>query len=424
MLDIDIPEISEAINSDNYLLNCYNHLSRLKIFHFVFITIEVLLNIFYELETFLKDFQFQNIANNNKRFNYISSINNVFKKMPTINNFVFLLLFLLIIDSLIFYIKKTNFKTKYIQIIILVDLLEIFLFRTTMIFFLNFFFLLNEFLLIFACIFIIPHIYYIMNDFIYNHLYYFVPEFIDYPYDEFSSSFDIVLFIIKILLSISGTTNIVSLGKFSFYIIFFLQVFFSFYFINKLINHSYLFMKNSFLNRTRLGLFFTKTIIIFIAILFGKSEILTIRFLIICISVLLVNMAFMYFLYNPYLHIKIKRESPIINLVFYLFILSEKYDIEFLFEKKLKEHYEQCGICEMCNKFNKYLKIKYNKNLENEEKEKFINEENKNNNVYYKDKLMDLFTIIYNGRNKYFKLIKKIIINYKNKGKEALANKY
>ena len=140
MLDIDIPEISEAINSDNYLLNCYNHLSRLKIFHFVFITIEVLLNIFYELETFLKDFQFQNIANNNKRFNYISSINNVFKKMPTINNFVFLLLFLLIIDSLIFYIKKTNFKTKYIQIIILVDLLEIFLFRTTMIFFLNFFF--------------------------------------------------------------------------------------------------------------------------------------------------------------------------------------------------------------------------------------------------------------------------------------------
>ena len=263
-----------------------------------------------------------------------------------------------------------------------------------------------------------------MNDFIYNHLYYFVPEFIDYPYDEFSSSFDIVLFIIKILLSISGTTNIVSLGKFSFYIIFFLQVFFSFYFINKLINHSYLFMKNSFLNRTRLGLFFTKTIIIFIAILFGKSEILTIRFLIICISVLLVNMAFMYFLYNPYLHIKIKRESPIINLVFYLFILSEKYDIEFLFEKKLKEHYEQCGICEMCNKFNKYLKIKYNKNLENEEKEKFINEENKNNNVYYKDKLMDLFTIIYNGRNKYFKLIKKIIINYKNKGKEALANKY
>ena len=95
----------------------------------------------------------------------------------------------------------------------------------------------------------------------YNHLYYFVPEFIDYPYDELSSSYDIILILTKILLSISVTTNISGLGKLCFFIVFFEQIFFSFYFINILKNHSYLFMKNSFLNRTRVCHFFTKTTI-------------------------------------------------------------------------------------------------------------------------------------------------------------------
>ena len=115
-----------------------------------------------------------------------------------------------------------------------------------------------------GCIIIIPHIYLIMKNFLYNHLYYFVPEFIEYPYDEFSSLFDLTLFIIKILISASSTTNNKYLGKFFFLNIFCLQIIFSFYFIYKLRFHSYLFMKNFFLNISKVGLFFGKTIILFI----------------------------------------------------------------------------------------------------------------------------------------------------------------
>ena len=78
-----------------------------------------------------------------------------------------------------------------------------------------------------------------MNNFIYNHLFYFVPDFIDYPYDEFSSSFDIILLFTKIFLSIASTTNNSDLGKFFFFILFLEQIFFSFYFIYKLYNYYY-----------------------------------------------------------------------------------------------------------------------------------------------------------------------------------------
>ena len=66
---------------------------------------------------------------------------------------------------------------------------------------------------------------------------------------------------------------------------------------------------------------------------------------------------------------------------------------------------------------NKYKTTK----TSDDELEKFINEENykyieKNN------KLMNLFDIIYDGKNKYFYLMKKLILNYKEKGKESLNN--
>ena len=426
MSDLEFHKISKDINSDNYLINCYNHLTRLKIIHFLMIIIELILNIVYELEILLRDFQFQNVNNKNLILNYISSISNIYHKIPPIINFIILFLFVFILDSLSIFLKKRKFKEKHIGIIIIADLLEIFFFRTSMIFFLNFFFIFNKEYFLISCIFVIPHIYFIMNNFMYNHLYYFIPKFIKYPYDEFSSLYDIIMLIIKILLSISGTTNNYGFSKFCFFILFFLQILFSFYFINLLKIHSYLFMKNSFLNRTRICFFFTKTIIILLALLFEKNEILRILFLVICISVLLINMSYIYFLYNPYLHIKVKRETPMNNILFYLFLLSEKNDYDFLFENKIKDHCQKCGICDLCNKYNKYFKFRYNTKSENDEKEKLINEENKiDNNENNKDKsMMDLFDIVYNNNNKYFELIKKIVFNYRHKGKKVLTNTY
>ena len=430
MSDFEIPKISKALNSDNYLLNCYNNLIKIKGIHFLFILIEILLNIIYEIEIMTKDTQYEYtsyLSNKNFRLNFVSSIANIFRYIPELTTFFILFMFVLVLDSLAYYVAIKKFKEKHIRLKILVSLLDIFFWRTIMLIFLNLFFTLNGFYFLISCIFVIPHLYYIMRHFIYNHLYYFVPEFIDYPYDEFSSSFDIILFIYKIILSITGTSNNSSLGQFCFYLLLFIQTFFSIYFINILINHSYLLMKNSFLNRARLSLFFTQNFITLIAILFGKDEIMTILFIIICIFILFSNIGYMHFIYNPNLYIKVKRETPMSNLFFYFFILSEKNDYNFLFEKKIKEHFEECGICSLCTKFNDYLKrykrYKYKLNTENEEKEKLINEENNNKNNI-NDKLIDLFDIIYNNQSKYFELIKKIVINNKLNGKESLNNSY
>ena len=134
-------------------------------------------------------------------------------------------------------------------------------------------------------------------------------------------------------------------------------------------------------------------------------------------------MVYVYLVYNPFFNITIKIENPLENIFFYLFILSEKNDYEFIFGNKINEHYENCGLCELCKK---YMKYKHRKIMENDEKEKLINEENdqktKNNNVCENKKIADLFDIIYDGKNKYFHLMKKIILHYKRKGKESLYN--
>ena len=131
----------------------------------------------------------------------------------------------------------------------------------------------------------------------------------------------------------------------------------------------------------------------------------------------------MHFIYNPYTYIQIKGETPMENLYFYLFILSEKNDYDFCIENKIKQHYESCGICVLCAKFKKYLR-RYNSYIENEEKEKLINEESniKNGEDYNKDKPKDLFDVIYVKKNKYFDLVKNIVLNYKYMGKESLNN--
>ena len=424
MSNLEIPKISKLINSDNYFLNCYANLTKRKEIHFLFILIEILLNIFYELEIFIRGFQYQEISQKTIGLNILSSITNIFRKIPGLIAFIILIIFIAILDSLAFFIKIKKFKKSHIRITILVDIFEILCFRTLMLLFFNLYCILNGVFFIIGSLIVIPHVYYTINNFLYYHLYYYVPPFIDYPYDELSSSFDIILIILKILLSVSGTTNNIGLAKFCYFILFFLQIFFSFYFINKLKNQSYLFMKNSFLNRSRLCLFFTKTIIIFLALLFGKNEIMTVLFLIISISVYLIISAYMYFIYNPYVHIQIRKDTPFGNVFFYLFLLSDKNDYIFLFENKIKDHCEMCGICDLCQKFKKYLKRnKYKVMIQNEENEKLINEESTyNNDDDYNDKIIDLFDIIYDKKSKYFKLIKKIILNYKNKGKESFNN--
>jgi hypothetical protein len=157
---------------------------------------------------------------------------------------------------------------------------------------------------------------------LFNHLYYYVPEFIEYPYDNFSSKFDIILILSKLFISIAGSTNNLDIIKINFAIIFVGQIIFSFYFILKLKNESYLFMKNSILNKMRISMFFTKTIILIFAVSLGEKYIINILFLTICIILLIIIICYMCFIYSPFSNIIIKKESPIENLIFFFFIIS------------------------------------------------------------------------------------------------------
>ena len=421
MSDLENLKISKIINHENYFINSYKSLTRIKFIHILFSLIEIFLNIFLELEIILGGFEEENITKKNTGLNYVSFITINFNKIHRLIRLAIMTSLILIVDSLYLLIKIKKFKLSHMYIKIIVNLIELIYFRAFMLIIFNLFFTLNGELLLIGFFFFIPQLLLIINNFLYNHLYYFVPDFIEYPYDEFSSFFDIALLSIKLLLSISSTTNNKGLGKFCFLILLIEQIFFCFYFLYKLKNHSYLFMKNSILNRTKVCLFFTKTIIVVFAILLGRSAILNTLFLCICIILFLIIMIYMYFIYNPFYNIKIKRETPMENIFFYFFVLSEKNDYEFIIRDKINEHYKNCGTCVLCKNFIKYSNKSKSTKTSDDELEKFINEENykynENNN-----KLINLFDIIYDGQNKYFDLMKKLILNYKQKGKESLNN--
>ena len=418
------PNIYKLINYDNYLVNSYKHLTKVKSIHFLFILIEIMINIFQELEIFFKVFCSEEI---HYSLNFISKISNHFDKLSIKAKLIILILYIIIFDSVYITLKLKKFKRNYIIFIILVNILELLFFRTFMLIFFNLIFNLSNLYLVFISIFLIPHLYLTLMHFLYNHLYYFVPKFIDYPYDEFSSQFDMVLLLIKLFLSIALTTSYKGLGRFCCFVFFFFEILFCIYFLYKLWMHSYLFMKNTFLNKTRISLFLFKTFIMIFTILLGKDEIERIIFPFISLGLIFIIMIFIYLLYNPLHYVKIKRETPMENIFFYLYILSDNEQLDFLFENKINEHYEKCGVCKLCERFSIYLKFNRNNCIKlDDEKESLISDEKSknesNNNNDHSNNFMNLFDIIYNDDNKYFQLIKKIIINYKNKGKEDFIN--
>ena len=352
MSEFCAPKIYEKINSDNYLINSYEHLTRIKTVHFIFILIEMIINTIQELEIFLRDLSTKEIKNN---FNYISGFVQLLDNFSNSIRFLIIILFIFVFDFIFVYLRKKRFKKKYIIVAIMINILELFYFRPFMLIYLDLLFSLPDLYFLLGIVFFIPHFCLTINHFLYNHLYYYVPQFINYPYDEFSSTFDIILFFIKIFLSASLNTDIGGLGKFFLMIFYFMQFFFCIYFVMKLKNNSYLFMKNSFLNETKFCFFLIKTIVIALALLLGKNEIMNILFFIICTVLMLVLLVYIYIIYNPLYHVKISKETPMGNLFFYLYILSDRDKIDFLFKNKINEHYEKCGCCELCNKYFQYI---------------------------------------------------------------------
>ena len=419
-IDSGLPQVYNEIKTDNYLSNCYNHLTKIKSIHFIFLLIETFLNILLELETLVRSYKLYFDNSNKPEINFVTFITIKFDKLNNMIKLIIIFVFILIFDSAFIIIKTKNYKVRNIFIGIIINILEIVIFRTSLLIFLNLFCTIKKELFVIGCVFLIYHIFLILTNFLNNHLYYFVPEFIDYPYDGFTSLYDIILVVNKSLISVAGTTNNEGLGKFCFILTLMVQIFFHFiYLMNQ---HSYLFMKNSFLNLSRVSLFFTQTFIIIIGILFGKEEIKTVLFLLICICIFIINILYVNFIYNPFSNIIIQRETPFENILFYLYIISEKIDFNFVFENKINEHYEKCGICELCNKYIKYInRLKQKHVVIDEEKQKLINDDCQKNSDNYQDKLMDLFDVVYDAKIKYFKLIRKLVLDYKNYEKDCFV---
>ena len=65
MSDLENLKISKIINRENYFINSYKNLTRIKFIHILSVLIEIFLNIFLELEIILRGFKSENITKNN-----------------------------------------------------------------------------------------------------------------------------------------------------------------------------------------------------------------------------------------------------------------------------------------------------------------------------------------------------------------------
>ena len=416
MINQKLSSLAKKIKEDNYLSNCYRRLIRSKIIHFLLLLIESLLFVIQEIDIINREFKPRYKSQEKKIISPIILLVCIFDKFPIYLNYLIIILSMLIFNSLFLFLCKKDLKQTNIFLSIIINILELFYFRIYILFFYTLLFTLSKLYFLSSFILSLIQAYLIIHNFLYNHLYYYVPNFVDYPYDEFSSRFDLFLFLSKILLSVASDASEIYLAKFSFIILFIFQIYFSFYYIDKLINQSYLFMKNSFINKSKISLFLAQITIILVYLFLKKNNI-TLN-IVINTGILFFFMGYLYFIYDPYSYINIKNDSPLENIFYYLNIINDRDDFEFLIESKLNFHYNRCGFCLLCERYIKYKTEEEsyeNTNKNSKETDKFIIQNNNKKIIY-------LFDVICDEKIKYFDIILKMIKSYKKLGKHFFSN--
>ena len=413
----EVPNPYYSLYYNDYLVNSYQYLIRSKHVHFLVSLIEILLNIIHELDIFLKGYTPEK-PNEKRIMKILTFIPERVQNLSMLIKALIVLLYILIFDGIYYYLGKKKYKKKNLYFTIFINIIELFFFRISMVFLLNIFFCLSYFYIVILLLIVFPHLYITVYHFLYNHLYAFVPFFINYPYDEFSSSYDLYLLTIKILCSILANSTTSFIIKSFYIIVFCFQILCCVYFLYKLFCKNYLIMNNLFLNKVKVALFFIQTCVLIIAQLIGKKGIVNISFLFIFIFQFIITLLFIVFLYDPIDYIKINNENSDENLFFYFFILSFEVHPFYIIEKKIISHYELCSACNLCKKYKNYL----NQNSEfsefNEKANYIIRKEVKN-----RDKLINqFFNILDEGKNKYLYLMKEMLITYKNQKNNISEN--
>ena len=413
--------IKRKIKDENYLLNSYRRLTRSKLIHFLLLLIDNVLILIQEIDIFLRGFKPRNKFENKIILSPIIILINKLDNYPQYIIFILLISSMIIFDLIYLFLCKNDIKKNNILLYIIINFFELFYFRLYILLYFSLLFSLNKLYFVVAILFSIGDLYLNVINILYNHLYFYVPKFVTYPYDEFSSRYDFYLLLTKFIISISSTAKEEDSIIFCFFFNFIVQFYYCYYFINKLFFHSYLFMLNSFLNKTKLAFFFGKITILILSYLIRDNNLFTIIYFVICIDIFLIYMGIFYFIYDPFRLIYINTKTPLKNILFFLNIINKRKDIEILVENQIIDHYKECGKCNLCINYVKYRKeqIDFSKDNINEN----INANEKDSLIINKDnKIISLFYILYDGNKKYFEFIVKLLINYKKYGKNNFNN--
>ena len=385
---------SILINS-HYLSISYELIINNKILHYILFLLEAYLIFIQIMEIYSSDF-------NNNSENNIFSFCSFTKIIMLINTLTlslkFLIYFILIFILLIIYFILNNLKIKSNKIIgIGVNITELLFYRLLSLFLFKYLFSFNDICLFINIILTIPYIITLILCFYKNHLFIFIPNVIHYPYDEFSMIIDLHFLPIKIFLSLSNMSSKENISKLFFYLSILILFVLLFYLTYLMIYKSYYFMSNCSLNKVRYSCILTISILIILFIIIGIEEIYTPFTYIFYFNILFLSLLIICYFYDPYQFTKFEKDDCMDNVLYYFFILDREKNKYLLLEEKIEEHISKCYTCNLCKK---YKDIKSINNFEE----------------------IDLYNIIFNGKNMIFNLINSIVRGIRKNGRNSFIN--
>ena len=362
--------------------------------------------------------------------NYNTNIDKVYKKLSPALIFLDSSIVLRILPILIFLIVVyiitivsllygNNKRINKFEMII-INIFEHLFIRILFIFFCEFLFYLPTLYLILFFILSLPFLIFIFIDMTYFHLGSFMLSSVCFPFDSFTSICDREKMIIKILIAISSISTNVYICKFMFFAQFVLLIFFCTYNTYLIFYCSYYLMNNESYDKIR----YTNTlclVIIQILLFFMKpEEVFQTSFITIFICICLFITILVFMSYDPYNNIIIDTSENPENLYYYFFLLDRNKNISFYLDEKIKEHISKCNCCSLCFKYQKYYD---SYNLIEMGKDNVNNNEENKNLLDTKDE--NMFTMLYNGKDKSMLLFNQLINDIKILGHTCLnGNSY
>ena len=362
--------------------------------------------------------------------NYNTNMNKVYKKLSPALIFLDSSIVLRILPILIFLIVVyiitivsllygNNKRINKFEMII-INIFEHLFIRILFIFFCEFLFYLPTLYLILFFILSLPFLIFIFIDMTYFHLGSFMLSSVCFPFDSFTSICDREKMIIKILIAISSISTNVYICKFMFFAQFVLLIFFCTYNTYLIFYCSYYLMNNESYDIIR----YTNTlclVIIQILLFFMKpEEVFQTSFITIFICICLFITILVFMSYDPYNNIIIDTSENPENLYYYFFLLDRNKNISFYLDEKIKEHISKCNCCSLCFKYQKYYD---SYNLIEMGKDNVNNNEENKNLLDTKDE--NMFTMLYNGKDKSMLLFNQLINDIKILGHTCLnGNSY